>query len=85
MSEPAAAAPDLAAIEQRVLAVVRSIVGERAAAEVGATWRSLGMDSLDLLSLVTSIEDEFDMRIPDQVAMRLQRVADVVELVSAAR
>jgi acyl carrier protein len=82
VSEPAAAALDLAVIERRVLSVVASIVGERPIA-ASATWRSLGMDSLDLLTLVTSIEEEFDLRIPDQVAMRLQTVADVVGLVSA--
>jgi acyl carrier protein len=83
VSEPAGAAPDLASIERRVLTVVSSIVGERPVA-ADATWRSLGMDSLDLLTLVTSIEDEFDLRIPDRVAMRLQTVADVVGLVSSS-
>jgi acyl carrier protein len=81
VSELAAAAPDLAAIEARVLAVVASIVGARPV-DPEASWRSLGMDSLDLLTLVTSIEEEFDQRIPDQVAMRLQSVGDVVGLVS---
>ncbi|MEO7429994.1 MAG: phosphopantetheine-binding protein [Acidimicrobiales bacterium] len=77
----AAAPSDRAGIEGRVLAVVASITGPRAV-DTSASWRSMGMDSLDLLSLVTSIEDEFDVRIPDQAAMRLQTVADVVALLS---
>ena len=81
MSEPAAA-HDIAAIEQRVRGVVTSIIGDRPIASA-STWRELGMDSLDLLSLVTSIEDEFNLQIPDQAAMRLRGVADVVALVSS--
>jgi acyl carrier protein len=40
------------------------------------------MDSLDLLSLVTAVEDEFGIAIPDPVAMRLRCASDVIELVS---
>lgn len=81
MSEPATT-PDVAAIEQRVRGVVTSIIGDRPV-EATSTWRQLGLDSLDLLTLVTSIEDEFGLRIPDQAAMRLRSVADVVALVSS--
>jgi acyl carrier protein len=81
VSDPETAAPDTA-IEGRVLAVVASIVGERAVG-MDDRWRTLGMDSLDLLTLVTTVEDEFGLRIPDQVAMRLQTAADVVALVSS--
>ena len=42
------------------------------------------MDSLDLLSLVTAVEDEFGIAIPDPVAMSLRCAADVIELVSRA-
>jgi len=40
------------------------------------------MDSLDLLSLVTAVEDEFGIAIPDPVAMSLRCASDVIELVS---
>lgn len=78
------ATSDLMDIEMRVHKVVESIIGDRTVESI-STWRELGMDSLDLLSLVTSIEDEFELRIPDQVAMRLRNIADVVELVSSAQ
>lgn len=67
-------------VQERVIAVVASIVGSRRV-ERDASWRSLGLDSLDLLSLVTSIEEEFDLRIDDEAAMRLRTVLDVVDLV----
>lgn len=78
------ATSDVMDIEMRVHKVVESIIGDRTVESI-STWRELGMDSLDLLSLVTSIEDEFELRIPDQVAMRLRNIADVVELVSSAQ
>ena len=42
------------------------------------------MDSLDLLSLVTAVEDEFGIAIPDPVAMSLHCVDDVIALVAPA-
>jgi len=67
------------AVEKRVIVVVAAIVGSRAV-EAETSWRSLGMDSLDLLSLVTALEDEFDVRIPDLVAIALRNVSDVTAL-----
>lgn len=70
-------------VDARVVALVTSIVGPRTVGRE-TPWRSLGMDSLDLLTLVTSIEEAFDLRIDDQAAMRLRTVADVVDLVLSA-
>ncbi len=69
---------DLAA---RVLGLVSSIAG-RPDVDPAARWQALGMDSLDLLSLVTAVEDEFGIAIPDPVAMSLRCASDVIELVS---
>jgi acyl carrier protein len=69
-------------VPARVLALVVSIAG-RPEIDPAARWQALGMDSLDLLSLVTAVEDEFGIAIPDPVAMRLRCVSDVVELVSS--
>ena len=66
-------------LEARVVAVVCSIVGERSVGRDQA-WRDLGLDSLDLLSLVVALEDEFGVQIPDLVAIKLRNVADVVAL-----
>jgi acyl carrier protein len=65
----------------RVQGLVSSIAG-RSEVDPAAPWQALGMDSLDLLSLVTAVEDEFGIAIPDPVAMRLRCCEDVVELVS---
>ena len=65
----------------RVLGLVASIAG-RPAIDPAARWQQLGMDSLDLLSLVTAVEDEFGIAVPDPVAMSLRCASDVIELVS---
>jgi acyl carrier protein len=68
-------------VTARVLGLVSSIAG-RPNVEPGARWQALGMASLDLLSLVTAVEDEFGITIPDPVAMSLRCASDVIDLVS---
>ncbi len=41
----------------------------------------LGADSLDMVELVMSIEDEFGIEIPDEDAEKVKTVQDVVEYV----
>jgi len=66
-------------VSARVLGLVEAIAG-RTQIDPSARWQSLGMDSLDLLSLVTAVEDEFAVDIPDPVAMSLRCSADVIAL-----
>ena len=73
-----------AGVTERVIAVVASIVGERPV-DSAAGWRSLGLDSLDLLTLLGAVEDEFGLAIPDLVATRLRNVSDVVGLVLSSQ
>jgi len=68
-------------VSGRVLAIVGSIAG-RPDIDPAARWQALGMDSLDLLSLVTAVEDEFAIAIPDPVAMSLRCAADVISLLT---
>ena len=39
----------------------------------------LGADSLDVVDLVTSLEDEFDIEIPDEEIENIKTVGDVVK------
>lgn len=41
----------------------------------------LGADSLDSIDLVMSIEDEFEIEVPDDVIERMKTVADIVEYI----
>lgn len=40
----------------------------------------LGVSSLDLVSIVVSFEEEFDIEIPDRVMSKIVTVGDVVEI-----
>lgn len=44
---------------------------------------NLGADSLDLVDLVMSIEDEFDMEVPDSEIENLKTVGDIVRYIEA--
>ena len=43
----------------------------------------LGADSLDLVELIMSMEEEFDIDIPDEEAEKLVTVKDVLDFVAA--
>lgn len=41
----------------------------------------LGADSLDLVDLISTIEDEFDMSIPDEAVEGIKTVGDIVNYI----
>ena len=41
----------------------------------------LGADSLDVVDLITTIEDEFDLSIPDEAFEEIKTVGDIVNYV----
>lgn len=41
----------------------------------------LDADSLDAVELIMSAEEEFDIEIPDEVAMNIKTVKDIVEYI----
>ena len=43
----------------------------------------LGVDSLDLLELVMAFEEEFGISIPDEEALKMKTVKDIVELIDS--
>lgn len=44
---------------------------------------NLGADSLDALELIMSLEEEYDMTIPDEDAQKLKTVSDIVAYIEA--
>src|SRR5436309_1373022 len=69
-------------VHSRVRALTGMIV-RRPTAEVPlqANWRTLGLDSLDVLDLVVQCEQEFDMAVPDSELVTLHSPADLAELI----
>ena len=47
----------------------------------GATFEDLGMTSLDALALVTELEEEFNIEIPNEQAMGLSTVGEAIECI----
>ena len=41
----------------------------------------LGADSLDVVDLITTIEDEFDLSIPDEAVEEIKTVNDIVNYI----
>ena len=41
----------------------------------------LGADSLDVVELIMSLEEEFDIEVPDEAAQELKTVGDVVKFI----
>ena len=41
----------------------------------------LGADSLDVVDLITTIEDEFDLQIPDEAVEEIKTVGDIANYI----
>ena len=46
-----------------------------------STFESLGIDSLDVVDLVMSLEEEFDTEIPDEEVENIKTVGDIVKYI----
>lgn len=42
----------------------------------------LGADSLDVVELLMTLEDEFNISLPDEVAMQMKTVGDIVNYIN---
>ena len=47
-----------------------------------AEWDDLGADSLDLVELIMTMEEAFDIEIDDDVAEKITNVAELVNLIN---
>ena len=56
-------------------------VAENAVTEEASFIDDLGADSLDIVELIMSLEEEFDMEIPDADAEKVVTVGDVVDYI----
>jgi acyl carrier protein len=76
--------------EEQVLELVRSKLDEikvenAQAATMDTTWEELDVDSLDLVELVQSLEDEYEVRIDDEQLKPVKTVGDAVRLVISVK
>lgn len=72
-------------IHAALAGLVQAVVGvEAASVTADATWPQLGVDSLSLLEIVTGIEQDLGVRIPDPVVPELTGIADTTAYVAQA-
>jgi acyl carrier protein len=76
--------------EEQVLTLVRTKLDEIKVegadqATMDTTWEELDVDSLDLVELVQSLEDEYGIRIDDEQLKPIKSVGDAVRLVISVK
>jgi acyl carrier protein len=79
----------MAASRDEILEQVKTAVADRLGVdeaeitEEASFQEDLNADSLDLVELIMSLEDEFGMKIPDDDAQKIQTVGQAVDYVAA--
>lgn len=74
------------ALEDRVtdLIVEQLGVSKEEAVPKASFIDDLGADSLDIVELVMSLEEEFDIEIPDEDAEKIQTIGDAIDYLKEA-
>ena len=66
--------------------VVEQLGVDEAEVTIDSTFiDDLGDDSLDIVELIMSFEEEFNVEIPDDVAEKIKTVKDTVEYIDSAK
>ncbi|MCM0605626.1 MAG: acyl carrier protein [Xanthomonadaceae bacterium] len=75
----------LESVEEKVRTIIcDQLAVESAKVTTGASFiEDLGADSLDIVELVMTMEEEFDLDIPDEEAEKIKTVGDVVKYISS--
>lgn len=64
--------------EQKILDVIFKVVGKHVE-KTSDLRKDLGMDSLDMVELILQTEQEFNVRIPDDIASEIKTVQDIID------
>lgn len=70
-------------METRVLTVFKNFIGKDAQVTPSASFKELGLDSLDAVELMVSVEEEFGIEIPDNDSDEIKSVADAIDYIAA--
>jgi len=72
-------------VQQRVIELIAEQL-EKEVAEISAEMSfadDLGADSLDLVELIMTVEEEFNIEIPDEEAEKIKFVKDAINYVNS--
>jgi acyl carrier protein len=70
---------------------VKEIIAKQLSVKVDAIQdttniaEELGADSLDLVEILMSLEDEFGISIPDEMIPQIKTIKDIVEFIESAK
>ncbi len=71
-------------IEDRLRVIIARLADAKPAdVNFAATWRNLGIDSLDLFELLIACEQEFGIEIPDTAAVNFHCANDMIKFLAA--
>lgn len=65
---------------ERICSIISSQMGLSSDFELSreTTWQEFDADSLDLVEIAMSVEDEFEIEIPDEALSKMQNLGDLV-------
>ena len=69
----------------KVIRIIEEKLGLSGGVTLNATFKDLGADSLDLVELIMSFEEEFGIEIKDEDAEAIQTVQDAARYIDAKR
>ncbi len=74
-----------ASVEERVRTIIcdQLAVEPEKVVQTSSFIDDLGADSLDIVELVMTMEEEFDLDIPDEDAEKMKTVGDVVKYITS--
>lgn len=72
-------------IEEKVKSIIADQLGieEEQVKDDSKFLEDLGADSLDLVELIMSLEEEFNVEIPDEEAEKITKVSDAIAFIKA--
>jgi acyl carrier protein len=70
-------------IEQKVIEIIREIMNEDLDISMDSNFvEDLDILSIEVFSMISEVEDEFDIKIPEKVATKFTVVGDLVDYIS---
>ena len=72
-------------VKEKVIKVVSEQLGvdEEKITDNTSFINDLGADSLDIVEMVMELEDEFDVKIPEDAAEKIQTVGDAIAFIES--
>ena len=69
-------------MKEKVIKIISEQLGKQLTdSELETPFEDLGADSLDVVEIAMSIEDEFNFEIPDELAENVKNVNDIIKIV----